>query len=78
MNILPVETGDHDGVTNERKDVTRETRGAYLKAGKKPKPKTRLDKPVYTPDTVACIEAVWRFYWYKNLSANRKEPIKEI
>jgi hypothetical protein len=33
--------------------------------GKKPKPKNRLGKPVYTPDTIACIKAIWRFYRYK-------------
>ncbi|MDR0760032.1 MAG: hypothetical protein LBF74_07980 [Treponema sp.] len=36
-----------------------------FKAGKKPKPKNRLGKPVYTGKTVARIEATWRFYRYK-------------
>jgi hypothetical protein len=36
-----------------------------FKAGKKPRPKNRLGKPIYTGETSACLENIWRFYWYK-------------
>ncbi|MDR0718498.1 MAG: hypothetical protein LBF78_02595 [Treponema sp.] len=35
-----------------------------LKAEKKPKPKNQLCKPVYTRETIARIQTIWRFYWY--------------
>ncbi|MDR2803313.1 MAG: hypothetical protein LBB22_03365 [Treponema sp.] len=35
------------------------------KAEKKMRPENRLGKPIYTGETAACIEAMWRFYWYK-------------
>jgi hypothetical protein len=36
-----------------------------FKAEKKPRPKNRLGKPIYTGETCACLENIWRFYWYK-------------
>jgi hypothetical protein len=38
---------------------------AVFKAGKKPRPKNRLEKPLYTGETIACLENIRRFYWYK-------------
>jgi hypothetical protein len=36
-----------------------------FKAEKKTRPKNRIGKPVYTRETAACLERLWRFYWYK-------------
>jgi hypothetical protein len=36
-----------------------------FKTEKKTRPKNRLGKPIYTGETIACLETIWQFYWYK-------------
>jgi hypothetical protein len=38
---------------------------AAFKAEKKPGPKNRPGKPLYTGETAACLANIRRFYWYK-------------
>jgi hypothetical protein len=45
--------------------MVRDEKTVVFKAEKKPRPKNRLGKPIYTGETIACLESIWRFYWYK-------------
>jgi hypothetical protein len=40
-------------------------RTVKLKADRKARPRNRLGKTVYTQETVAALERIWAFHWYK-------------